>query len=171
MLVRTGLLRRERSCFDKLSTNGTTTAQPFVLSLSKDDWNNILSMRLLLRTARAQSDGWRDAIAAALPEATITVWPDVDAHPDYVVAWKPSAELFARIARPRAIFNLGAGVDAMLALPTLPRDVPLYRLEDAGMAEQMADYVTLAALAAYREQRDYAQAQRERRWAPRARIA
>src|SRR6266545_4822641 len=127
-------------------------------------------MRLLLRTARAQSDEWRDAIARALPEAAITVWPDVDERPDYVVAWKPSAELFARIGRPRAIFNLGAGVDAMLALPTLPRDVPLYRLEDAGMAEQMADYVTLAALAAYREQRDYAQAQRERRWAPRARI-
>src|SRR6266508_4540715 len=109
-------------------------------------------MRLLLRTARAQSDEWRDAIARALPEAAITVWPDVDERPDYVVAWKPSAELFARIGRPRAIFNLGAGVDAMLALPTLPRDVPL------------------AALAAYREQRDYAQAQRERRWAPRARI-
>jgi glyoxylate/hydroxypyruvate reductase A len=37
------------------------------------------------------------------------------------------------------------------------------------MAEQMAEYVTLAVLAAYREQREYALAQRERRWAPRPR--
>ncbi len=127
-------------------------------------------MRLLLRTARADSDRWRDALAAALPEATITVWPDIDPHPDYVVAWKPTAELFERIDAPRAIVNLGAGVDAMISLPTLPRGVPIYRLEDAGMAEQMAEYVTLAVLGAYREQRDYACAQRERRWAPRPRL-
>jgi glyoxylate/hydroxypyruvate reductase A len=125
-------------------------------------------IRILLRTAREQSDEWRDAFTAALPEATITVWPAVDERPDYVIAWKPRAELFARVAPPRAIFNLGAGVDAMLAVPTLP-DVPLYRLEDAGMAEQMAEYVTLAALGAYRERREYERAQRECVWAPRSR--
>ena len=129
-----------------------------------------MTVRVLLRTAREQSHAWRDAIAAALPEATITVWPDVDEHPDYVVAWKPRAELFTRISKPRAIFNLGAGVEAMLAVPTLPADVPLYRLEDAGMAEQMAEYVTLAVLGAYREQRAYADAQRAARWEPRARL-
>ena len=128
-------------------------------------------MRLLLRTARADSDQWRDALAAALPEATITVWPDIDPHPDYVVAWKPTAELFERIDAPRAIMNLGAGVDATMSVPTLPGGVPVYRLEDAGMAEQMAEYVTLAVLGAFREQREYARAQSERRWAPRPRLA
>jgi glyoxylate/hydroxypyruvate reductase A len=128
-------------------------------------------VRLLLRTARSDSDAWRGAFAAALPEARITVWPDVDEHPDYVAAWKPTADVFARIAKPRAIFNLGAGVDAMLAVPTLPRDVPLYRLEDAGMAEQMAEYLTLAVLGAYRERHEYERAQRLRAWAPRPRLA
>ena len=33
--------------------------------------------------------------------------------------------------------------------PTLPDDVPVVRLEDAGMAAQMAEYVTLAVLRAY----------------------
>ena len=41
----------------------------------------------------------------------------------------------------KAVFNFGAGVDGVLALPGLPRDVPLVRLEDAGMAAQMAEYV------------------------------
>jgi glyoxylate/hydroxypyruvate reductase A len=128
-------------------------------------------VRVLVATAGPDANAWRDAFVAALPDATITAWPDVDARPDYVAAWKPPAELFERIAKPRAIFNLGAGVDAMLAVATLWRDVPLYRLEDAGMAEQMAEYVTLAVLGAYREQRAYAQAQRERAWAQRPRLA
>jgi glyoxylate/hydroxypyruvate reductase A len=83
------------------------------------------------------------------------------------VLWRPPPELFSAAPRARAIFNLGAGVDAMLELPTLPAGMPVVRLEDAGMAEQMADYVTLAVLAAYREQRDYSAQQREGRWARR----
>ncbi len=128
-------------------------------------------MLVLLQTPRTELDDWRREIAAALPEATIALSPAVDSRPDYVIAFKPGVELFAQIEPPRAIFNLGAGVDAMLALPTFPRDVPLYRLEDAGMADEMAEYVTLAVLAAYREQHQYAEAQREGRWAPRPRLS
>lgn len=128
-------------------------------------------MRVLLQSPKSEIDAWRREMAVALPEATLTVWPDIDPRPDYVVAFRPPAALFGQIERPRAVFNLGAGVDAILALQTFPRDVPLYRLEDAGMGEEMAEYVTLAVLAAYREQRAYAQAQCERRWAPRPRLA
>jgi glyoxylate/hydroxypyruvate reductase A len=84
--------------------------------------------------------------------------------PDYVAAWKPGPELFERIAPPRAIFNLGAGVDALLQLPNVPADVPVVRLEDAGMAAQMAQYVSLAVLAAHRRRDDYARQQRAREW-------
>jgi glyoxylate/hydroxypyruvate reductase A len=44
------------------------------------------------------------------------------------------------------------------------------RLEDAGMATQMAEYVTLAVLCSYRESAAYAEQQRERRWQPRPRL-
>jgi glyoxylate/hydroxypyruvate reductase A len=99
------------------------------------------------------------------------VWPDVRGDPDYALVWRPPAELFARARRAKAIFNLGAGVDALLAIPTLPRDVPVFRLTDAGMAEQMAEYVTYAVLRAYRELDTYATQQRESRWQPRPRLA
>ena len=49
----------------------------------------------------------------------------------------------------------------LLAVPTLPRGVPLVRLEDAGMAEQMAEYVCLAVLRRYRELDAYAEQQRD----------
>lgn len=123
-------------------------------------------MRILLRTPRAQSDAWRAALAEVLPDADIAVWPEVPFAPDYVVAFRPSAELFNRVAKPKAIFNLGAGVEALLRLPTLPPAVPVIRLEDAGMAQPMAQYVTLAVLAAHRQRNEYAVQQREARWAP-----
>src|SRR5262249_35282910 len=91
--------------------------------------------------------------------------------PDYALVWKPPAELFSHVRPRRAIFNLGAGGDALLTVPTLPSDVPVIRLEDAGMAEQMAQYVTLAVLSAFREPNGYAVQQREARWHPRARLS
>jgi glyoxylate/hydroxypyruvate reductase A len=124
-------------------------------------------VRLLLQTGSAHAGEWRAAFAAALPEAEVTLWPEVPASVDYLAVWKPPAELFARVPAPRAIFNLGAGVDSLLRLPTLPADVPIVRLEDAGMAAQMIDYVTLAVLAVFREQAAYAQQQRAALWQPR----
>lgn len=124
-------------------------------------------MRILLRTARAQSESWQAALAEALPEADIALWPQVSVSfaPDYVLAWKPSADVFERVQAPKAIFNLGAGVDALLKLPNLPPTVPIIRLEDAGMAAQMTEYVTLAVLAAHRQRDAYLAQQRQARWA------
>src|SRR5689334_3670121 len=101
-------------------------------------------LRLLLCMAGDRREMWAQSFATALPEADIVVWPERARDPDYVAVWRPPAELFAGIGTPRAIFNLGAGVDALLVLPNLPRDVPLVRVEDAGMGRQMAEYVTLA---------------------------
>lgn len=128
-------------------------------------------MKVLLQMPGRDVDAWRAAVASALPEAEIAVWPVAPADPDYVLVWRPPAELFARVRPAKAIFNLGAGVDALLAVPTLPSGVPVIRLADAGMAEQMAEYVTLAVLRAYREMDAYAAQQRDARWQPRPRFA
>jgi len=121
-------------------------------------------LRVLLQTTSANAGQWHAALVAALPEAEITLWPDVSRDADYLAVWKPPPELFGLAPAAKAIFNLGAGVDALLQVPTLPAGVPIIRLEDAGMATQMVDYVTLAVLAAYREQRVYADQQREGLW-------
>jgi glyoxylate/hydroxypyruvate reductase A len=126
-------------------------------------------MRLLLAT-RGNTEAWRDAFRAALPQARLHVWPDAPDEVDYALVWRPPPELFERVRIARAIANLGAGADALLALPTLPQGVQVLRLTDAGMAEQMAEYATLAVLAAYRERDAYAAQQRERRWHPRPRL-
>lgn len=128
-------------------------------------------MKILLQAPRDRAPEWQAATIAALPEAVIAVWPDAPPNPDYALVWKPPAELFTRAKPLRAIFNLGAGVDSLMSVPTLPDDVPVIRLEDAGMAEQMVEYVTLAVLRAYREMDAYTAQQREGLWQARSRIA
>ncbi len=128
-------------------------------------------MRILLQPPRDARDAWRMALATALPDAAITLWPDAAAETDYALVWKPPAELFARVRPAKAIFNLGAGVEVLLAASTLPQGIPVIRLEDAGMAEQMAEYVALAVLGSYREATAYAEQQRAGRWQPRERLA
>jgi glyoxylate/hydroxypyruvate reductase len=126
-------------------------------------------MDVLVATAGQDARRWHAAFARCLPHARVHLWPDVPDVVDFAAVWKPPPELFQRVAIRRAIANLGAGVDALLAVPTLPHDVPILRLEDAGMAEQMAEYVALAVLGAFREQREYASQQRMRRWKQRPR--
>ena len=126
-------------------------------------------MNILFYTAGDDTELWTAALREALPEAGITVWPSVAAAIDYAVVWKPPAKLVAGLTPVRAVFNLGAGVDTVMEL-AWPAGIPLVRLVDAGMAEQMAEYVAYAVLRRYREFADYEEAQRERRWHQRARL-
>ena len=55
----------------------------------------------------------------------------------------------------KGIFNIGAGVDALLKL-RLPPQAKVVRLDDAGMAVQMAEYVCHAVIRHFRELDRYA---------------
>lgn len=124
-------------------------------------------MRVLLAFRNAGE--WRERFSRALPGATIEVWPEASAEVDYAIVWKPLPEVFERTRVTGAVLNLGAGVDRLLALGSLPESLPVYRLEDAGMAEQMSEYVAAVTLWAYRDFDAYAAAQGSRRWKPLAR--
>jgi glyoxylate/hydroxypyruvate reductase A len=124
-----------------------------------------VSVRVDVRGAKATL--WREALARALPEAR---FDHTATDVDYLVAWRPPLEIFERVRVRKAVFNLGAGVDALLDVPSLPPGLAVYRLSDAGMAEQMAEYAVMTVLRAYREMDVYARAQSDARWAPRERL-
>jgi len=96
------------------------------------------------------ASAWALDLALALPEATVRAWELGDPPADYAVVWKPTQAFIDSQTALKAIFNAGAGVDALAGL-NLPTDVPLIRLEDAGMSEQMSDYVVHAVLHHFRE--------------------
>jgi glyoxylate/hydroxypyruvate reductase len=128
-------------------------------------------VKLLVYTSGGNTGAWIDALARAMPEAAIGTWPEASAGAaDYAMVWKPPPELFETLDGVKAIFNLGAGVDGLESMPRSLERVPLIRLEDAGMAEQMAEYVAHAVLRRYREFDAYAQSQGERVWQPRRRV-
>ena len=126
-------------------------------------------MNILFYTAGDNGQEWVESLSRALPHASISVWPRFGPTVDYALLWKPPPEMIAALTGARAVFNLGAGVDAVATAPNWPTGVPLVRLEDAGMAEQMAEYVTYAVLRCYREFGAYEAAQAAARWAPRPR--
>nr|WP_170948519.1 glyoxylate/hydroxypyruvate reductase A [Bordetella genomosp. 5] len=111
---------------------------------------------------------WLDPLAAALPGTEVVMWhadqPVQDA--DIAVVWNAPDALFARERKLRVAFNLGAGVDALFRLPSLPADLPIVRLEDAGMAVQMAEYAAHALVRASRQFDQYEAQQREGVWQP-----
>ena len=122
-------------------------------------------MNVLFYTGADNGARWMEALRRSLPEANISLWPDVAAVIDYAIVWKPPAELMTRLDGARAVFNLGAGIDALIDLPW-PAAVPVVRLVDAGMSEQMVEYVSYAVLRRYREFERYEEAQRKARWEP-----
>jgi glyoxylate/hydroxypyruvate reductase A len=128
-------------------------------------------VKLLFYTAGNNTGAWIEALSRAMPKAKVATWPEGDAgSADYALVWKPPPELLVKLDRAKAIFNLGAGVDGLERMPRSLQNVPLIRLEDAGMAEQMAEYVVHAVLRRYREFDAYAQSQGDGTWQPRQRL-
>lgn len=104
-------------------------------------------VRVIVCTGASSPDPWVRDLAGFLPGHEVLAWsPDDPVQADYVATWGPPPALFDTQRRLKAIMNLGAGVDSLLKIPNLPDNVPVFRLEDGGMAEQMSDYVSHAVI-------------------------
>lgn len=126
-------------------------------------------MRILLQRPGDDAAAWRADFAALLPHAELIDWSDgVATGPcDYAVVWSPPAAMLPQLGQVKAIFNTGAGVDGLLKFgDALAFDVPLIRLDDAGMGLQMAEYVLHAVLRYFRRFDDYEAQARSNLWLP-----
>ncbi|NLC24236.1 MAG: glyoxylate/hydroxypyruvate reductase A, partial [Oxalobacter sp.] len=125
-------------------------------------------MRILYYNAGENPDLWLPRLEAALPEADIREWKAGDNAPaDYALVWKPPRDMLSGRTGLKAVFNLAAGVDAILDRQhVLPENVPIIRLEDAGMAVQMAEYVTHAVLRYFRHFDEYDTFASRHEWHP-----
>lgn len=125
-------------------------------------------MRILFQTAdTANQDAWLHDLRAAMPQAEIDVWQASDTAPaEYAIVWKPPFEMLHAHPELKGVFNLGAGVDAILQLNVVPDNLPLIRIDDGGMAEQMAEFATQAVLRYYRRLDQYEAQARRGEWTP-----
>lgn len=123
-------------------------------------------MSVLYVDAGDDSAAYRELFARELPELRCVAFPDVAPAGEitFVACWNPPAGFFAPLGSLRAVFALGAGVDRLLARDDLPAGVPIVRLLDAGMAEQMAEYALLGVLMRQRHLVDYRLQQQRAAW-------
>ncbi|CAI0731617.1 glyoxylate/hydroxypyruvate reductase GhrA [Serratia grimesii] len=115
---------------------------------------------------------WIAGMSQRLPQATVRAWQTGDDRPaDYALVWRPPHEMLANRGELKGVFALGAGVDAILDQErqypgTLPAGVPLVRLEDTGMAQQMQEYALSYVLRYFRRFDEYQLLQQQQEWRP-----
>lgn len=106
--------------------------------------------RITLCLTGTAPEPWQAGLSAALPGAHVSVWAPGAPPADYAVVWAPPQQLVDEQPDLKALFNIGAGVDALLKLQ-LPPGLVVVRLDDAGMSVQMAEYVCQAVIRHFRE--------------------
>lgn len=115
-------------------------------------------MKVALVTSSMPLAPWQNGITRAFSEAGLAAevvpWAGgqhrcaIGAR--YALVWLPPSELFEVEHDLKVVFNLGAGVDRLLANAVVPERLPIVRLVDAGMAVRMAEYVCFAIARATR---------------------
>lgn len=120
-------------------------------------------MKITFYFQNAPVQRWLDELSQALPGAQLSAWQPGAPPADYAVVWQPPQQLLDEQSQLKAVFNLGAGVDALLKLQW-PTQLPLVRIDDGGMAVQMAEYVSHALIRHFRGLDQYDEQQRAGEW-------
>lgn len=121
---------------------------------------------ILIAVDGPTQNAWYDHFRPHTKTHDLRFWPDAVGDPNeigYACGWRAPHGLFAQFPNLKAIFNLGAGVDHLIADPALP-DVPVARAVHADLTMRMTEYVVLHVLLHHRRQRTYDAQQRERIW-------
>ena len=111
---------------------------------------------------------WKTRFDDVCRDRRVLMLPDAGFDPaevHYAAVWKPRPGELACFPNLRVIFNLGAGVDALMADASLP-NVPLVRVAVTDLTARMTEYVVLHVLMHHRQELYLRDSQREKRWAP-----
>jgi glyoxylate/hydroxypyruvate reductase A len=111
---------------------------------------------------------WKARFDEVCADRRVFLLPDENLDPaevHYAAVWKPRAGELAGFPNLRVIFNLGAGVDALIADASLP-SVPVVRVAVDDLTRRMTEYVVLHVLAHHRQEIYLRASQRENRWEP-----
>lgn len=120
-------------------------------------------MRITVCCSDTKVAPWIEGLQAALPGSSVEEWRPGAAPADHAVVWAPPQQFLDEQQGLRGIFNIGAGVDALLKL-RLPPQAVVVRLDDAGMSVQMAEFVCHAVIRHFRELDAYEQETAQGKW-------
>ena len=125
-------------------------------------------MKIVFCCTNTKAEPWLEGFRQALPGVDIWEWqaaPPGQAPKlaDHAVVWSPPQSFLDEQTQLQNLFNIGAGVDALLKLK-MPASLNIVRLNDAGMSVQMAEYVCHAVIRYFREFDHYDKDAQAQRW-------
>jgi glyoxylate/hydroxypyruvate reductase A len=120
-------------------------------------------MNITICCTDTKVEPWLEGLRAALPGANVSAWQPGAPQADVAVVWAPPQQFLDEQPALKALFNIGAGVDALLRL-RIPEGCRVVRIDDGGMAVQMAEYVCHAVVRHFRELDAYEADMRDGRW-------
>jgi glyoxylate/hydroxypyruvate reductase A len=88
----------------------------------------------------------------------------LDADVRLAVAWHPPADAFEHYPNLQAVCSIAAGVDNIIACPSLRPDIDVIRVVDPAQAQLMSGFVTWHVIWHQRRFRSYLDQQRNRVW-------
>lgn len=124
-------------------------------------------MSVLFTSSDWSWERWIAVLNRVAPERRVLVHGVHDYDPAtirYALTWKPPEGLLSSLPGLEVIFNLGAGVDALMAAPDLPPRVPVVRLVDDDLTYRMGEWVALQVLTHHRKALAFLERQRAHRW-------
>ena len=71
-------------------------------------------MRISICCTDTKQEPWLAGLQAALPQAEVSVWAPGAPAADYAVVWAPPQQFLDEQPQLKALFNIGAGVDALM---------------------------------------------------------
>ena len=113
-----------------------------------------------------ERDEWLEILARELPDEQIQLWPDIGdpESVEFAVFWIHDPGDLRRYPRLRAILSVSAGVEQFLE-GDYP-DVPIVRLSDTAMADEMAAYAIHWVVHFHRRMDKYLELQTVPEWRP-----
>lgn len=123
-------------------------------------------MSILLYSSVDDMDVWRGYFESLLPKEKIYLPGEFENAEkiEYAAMWEPPSGMLSGLPNLKVVFSLGAGVDHLFKDKSFPRHIPVVRVIDPGLTEQMCEYVLLHVMYHHRRMWEYNMLQRKGEW-------
>ena len=119
--------------------------------------------RVLLAITGFHPQRWHEILSA---EREVVLEPAGADDPSisYAVVWNQRPRVLSSLPNLRVIFSVGAGVDHILADPTVPDDVPIVKIVSDNLTQHMTEYVVWRVMDHHRQGMLYSAQQKKKIW-------